>query len=396
MSQRVKTGLERLLTEEIGRLKGRKVGLCCNPTSVDASLRHSVDLLHAHPDVDLVALFGPEHGIRSDVQDMIHVEELTRDSLTDLPVYSLYGQDEASLRPTPAMLADVDLLLFDIQDVGSRYYTYIYTMSYLMEAAAETNTEIWVLDRPNPIGGTLVEGPSIEEGYHSFVGKYSIPPRHGMTAGELALYFNDIHQINAKLEVIPVAHWRRSQWFDQTGLPWIMPSPNMPTLDTATVYPGGCLFEGTNLSEGRGTTRPFELVGATYLDPYALTETLHALDLPGVFFRPLYFQPTFHKWGKQTCGGVQIHVTHRESFRPFLAGVAFLHACQQHAPGDFGWRTEPYEYVSDRLAIDLLCGSTAIREAIEAQVPLADIQASWQDDQAQFLKERRPFLLYED
>ncbi|TNE48846.1 MAG: DUF1343 domain-containing protein [Deltaproteobacteria bacterium] len=395
MTQRVQTGLERLLQGDYrSRLSGRKIGLCCNPTTVDASLEHAVTLLHEFDDCELVALLGPEHGIRGEAQDMIGVGDQAIDPQTGIPIYSLYGDDEASLKPTPAMLEGVDLLLFDIQDVGSRYYTYIYTMSYLMEAAGEAGIEVWVLDRPNPINGLSVEGPLIDEGYHSFVGRYSIPNRHGMTAGELALLFKNEYGVECDLEVISCQGWTRDQWYDQTGLPWVMPSPNMPTLDTAIVYPGGCLLEGTNLSEGRGTTRPFELWGAPYLDPFSLAEALHDFDLPGVFFRPLRIQPTFHKWGKESCGGVQIHVTDRNTFLPFLTGVAILHACCKLAPEEFQWRTEAYEFVSDRLAIDLLFGSTRIREAIEQQVPLQDIASSWTDAEESFRKLRQPYLLY--
>lgn len=395
MLQRVRTGLEQLsMPDYVSRLAGRRVGFCCNPTTLDTQFRHGVDLLHSHLPCQLVALFGPEHGIRGEAQDMIGVEEQALDLQTGIPIYSLYGHDEISLRPRPDMLQDVDLLIFDIQDVGSRYYTYIYTMSYLMEAAGEAGIPIWVLDRPNPLGGTAIEGPLLQPGFTSFVGRYPIPNRHGMTAGELALMFRDAFEVSCALEVVPCTGWKRDLWFDQTSLPWVMPSPNMPTLDTATVYPGGCLFEGTNLSEGRGTTRPFELWGAPYLDPFELADTLHAYHLPGVHFRPLRFQPTFHKWSKESCGGVQIHVTDRQTFLPFLTGVAILHACSQLAPQEFQWRSEAYEFVSDRLAIDLLFGNTAIREAIEQKIPLRDIAALWHEDENQFAQQRKPFLLY--
>ena len=390
----VKTGLERLLTEEVGRLKGRKIGLCCNPTTVDQSYRHIVELFHEHPDIELVALFGPEHGIRGEAQDMIGVTGQAVDPLTGVPIFSLYGDSEDSLRPKPEMLEGVDLLIFDIQDVGSRYYTYIYTMSFLMEAAGKADIEVMVLDRPNPINGVHVEGPSIEDDYTSFVGCYPIANRHGMTAGELALMFRDKFGIHCKLQVIEMSGWKRSMWMDQTGVNWVMPSPNMPTLDTAIVYPGGCLFEGTNLSEGRGVTRPFELVGAPYLEPFELVTKLHAFNLPGVRFRPLRFMPTFHKWANESCGGVQIHVTDRDTFKPFLTGVAFMQVCYQMAPEAFAWRTEEYEFVSDRLAIDLLCGGTGIREAIEQSRDPYEIESTWLPAQEKFMKEREPFLLY--
>lgn len=395
MSHRVKTGLELILTPMwSSRLAGRRVGLCCNPTAIDPQFRHAVDLLHYQLPCQLEALFGPEHGIRGEAQDMIGVEEHTQDSQTGLPIYSLYGHEESSLRPSLQSLEGIDLLIFDIQDIGSRYYTYIYTMSYLMEAAGEADIEVWVLDRPNPIGGMAIEGPLLQPEFASFVGRYPIPNRHGMTVGELALMFREEFGVSCSLEVVPCAGWKRKQWFDQTDLPWVMPSPNMPTLDTASVYPGGCLLEGTNLSEGRGTTRPFEIWGAPYLDPFYLAETLQAFRLPGVIFRPLRFQPTFHKWAKDSCGGVQIHVTDRQTFLPFLTGVAILHACYKLAPSEFQWRTEAYEFVSNRLAIDLLFGNATIREAIEQQVPLWDIAALWQEEENLFAQQRKPFLLY--
>lgn len=390
----VKTGLERLITEEATRLKGRRVGLCCNPTSVDRWLRHAVDLLQDTPECELVALFGPEHGIRSEAQYMEGVDDVGEDTQTGLPVYSLYGSEESSLKPTPASLEGIDLMLFDIQDVGSRYYTYIYTMSYIMEAAAEAGIEVWVLDRPNPIGGIAVEGPTIAPGFESFVGRYPMPNRHGMTAGEIALYFNESANINCKLQVIPASMWRRRQWSDETSLPWIMPSPNMPTIDTATVYPGGCLLEGTNISEGRGTTRPFELLGAPYLDPFELTDTLAAFELPGVSFRPVSFTPTFDKWTGVSCNGVQIHVTDRLSYKPFLTGVAIIQACVRLAPDDFAWRKEAYEFVDDIPAIDLLFGNDKIRPAIEQHADPFELEQEWRKDQEEFLKRRDPFLLY--
>ena len=394
MMTRVKSGLERHVTEERSRLKGRRLGICCNPTAVDASFAHMVDLLCAVPEAEVVALFGPEHGIRGDAQDMISVDDVSRDPKTGLPVYSLYGHEEASLKPTPAMLEGIDLLLFDIQDIGSRYYTYIYTMSYLMEAAGEAGIEVWVLDRPNPINGVDVEGTLVQDDYRSFVGKYSLPNRHGMTAGELALMFRDHFGVSCKLEVIQMSGWKRSMWMDETGLPWVMPSPNMPTLDTAIVYPGGCLFEGTNLSEARGTTRPFELVGAPYLDPDRFAAQLNGHGLAGVHFRPVYFSPTFHKWGREVCGGIQYHITEREKFRPFLAGVAVVQAALQQAPDGFSWREEAYEFVADRLAMDLLFGNITLREAMEAGASLTELEAGWQDEQQSFLRLREPFLLY--
>ncbi len=393
MTHRVQLGIEVLLEDHREELAHRSIGLCCNPTSVNHDFRHIIDIFNDEPNINLKVLFGPEHGIRSEAQDMIGVDDNV-DSLTGLPVYSLYGSDESSLKPTPEMLKEVDLLIFDIQDIGSRYYTYIYTMSYLMEAAAEQGIELWVLDRPNPISGHLVEGPKIEEGYFSFVGRFPIAVRHGMTAGELALLFNDIFNINCQLKVIPMKGWKRHLWLDQTDVPWILPSPNMPTLDTATVYPGGCLFEGTNLSEARGTTKPFEFVGAPYLDPFQMAKQLNALTLPGVHFRPIHFSPTFHKWKFESCGGVQIHVLDRESFKPFLTGIAVLKVAYELGGENFQWREEVYEFVGDRLAIDLLLGHPHLRKAIERGDSLEKIEQSWQTEFEEFLHLRQNYLLY--
>jgi uncharacterized protein YbbC (DUF1343 family) len=388
---RVATGLERVLGDRLDALAGKRVGLIGNPTTVDARLRHAVDLLAAHPGIDLRVLFGPEHGLRGDAQDMISVGE-ARDARTGLPVYSLYGTDEASLTPRPESLADLDAVVFDIQDVGSRYYTYVWTMVLAMRACAAAGVAFVVLDRPNPIGGHLVEGGAIAPGYHSFVGLRSLPNRHGLTAGEIARWAAHEEKLDLALEVVTMSGWRRSMFFEDTGLPWVMPSPNMPTRDTALVYPGMCLVEGTELSEGRGTTRPFELAGAPFIDSEALAEEL--ADLPGLIARPIVFRPTFHKWGGQPCGGVQLHVTDREAFRPYLTGVAFLRAVRTRWPEHFAWRTKAYEFVGDIPAIDLLAGSSLLRQGIEAGAPLGEVAATWADAEAAFRAERAPWLLY--
>ena len=392
----VKTGLERLLREPELRkdLKGKKLGLCCNHTAVNSDLRHAAELINQIDGCKLEILLGPEHGIWGTAQDMIPVGEKRLDPNFGVPVYSLYGESEESLRPTPEMLEGLDFVLFDIQDIGSRYYTYIYTMSYLMETAGQCGVEVWILDRPNPLGGKLLEGPILRRRFSSFVGRYPIPVRHGMTAGELALLFRNHFGIDCELRIIKMEGWSRELWYDQTGLPWVMPSPNMPTLDTATVYPGFCLLEGTNLSEGRGTTRPFELSGAPYLNPFKLAELLESYNLPGVKFRPLYFQPAFHKWSGQECGGVQVYPTDRNKFKPFLTGVAYLKAAIELGGESFAWRTEPYEFVSDRLAIDLLCGTDEIRLALEEGVEFQELPKIWLGEAERFEQTRRPYLLY--
>lgn len=390
---RVRTGLERVLSDEAAVLRGKRIGLIANPTAVNAELAHAVDLLANVDGVELAALFGPEHGLRSEAQDMIAVGEV-RDPRTGLIVYSLYGADEASLTPTDESLAGLDALVFDIQDVGSRYYTYVWTMVLAMRACARHGIEMVVLDRPNPIGGDLVEGGAIAPGYESFVGLCSVPNRHGMTAGEIAIMMRARESLDVALSVVSMEGWSRSMQYADTGLPWVMPSPNMPTYDTALVYPGMCLVEGTELSEGRGTTRPFELAGAGFVDGAALAEALASDALPGLVCRPLSFRPTFQKFGGESCGGVQLHVTNPRSFRPYLTGVAFVAAVQRLYPEQFAWRVRAYEFVDDKPAFDLLTGGDQVRQAIEAGAPLPDIARSWVEGEEAFRTERSPHLLY--
>ena len=390
----VRSGLDRVLAEEIGLLQGKRVALLCNPTSVDRELRHAADLFRSHPEIELRALFGPEHGVRGDAQDMIATEGGV-DPQTGVPVYSLYGAHAESLAPRPEMLRGIDALVFDIQGVGSRYYTYIWTLILAMKVCARQGIEVIVLDRPNPLGGEDVEGPLVRSGFESFVGLYPVATRHGLTPGEEARYVNEEHEVGCKLRVVKMEGWRRAMHFEETGLPWVLPSPNMPTVDTAFVYPGMCLFEGTELSEGRGTTRPFEIVGAPYVDPWKLAPALGALELPGAAFRPLVFRPTFHKFAEKPCGGVQIHVTDRRAFRSLRTGVALLGEVRRLWPGEFKWRYRTYEFVKDKPAIDLLAGSPVLREQIDAGVPLAEIVASWRADEDTFRRRRQKILLYD-
>ncbi len=390
---RVVVGLERILSDQIHLLKGKRVGLVVNPTSVTPELGHAIDLFHANPAIDLKAIFGPEHGARGDAQYMVDVGE-ERDARTGLKVHSLYGKTKESLRPTEAMLADIDVMVVDIQDIGSRYYTYIYTMSHCMDAAAQFGKEVIVLDRPNPLNGVQVEGNVLNRPLQSFVGRYPIPTRHGMTPGELAQLFNDEFEIRCKLTVVPMRGWNREMWYDQTELPWVIPSPNMPTLDTATVYPGMCLLEGTNVSEGRGTTRPFEFFGAPWIDAYALAGALTDEKLPGVRFRPHYFTPTWDKCRNERCGGVQMHVTDRDAFKSYVTGIAVVKHLRRLGGRHFDWRREAYEFENDHLAIDLLLGRHEIRRAIEVDRPVSEIEASWEEELAAFLKTRKKFLLY--
>ena len=308
-------GSERLIASS--RLNGLRVGVVANPASIDHGFRHIVDGLGSARDWKLAAIFGPQHGFRSDLQDNMIESAHAEDARRKVPIFSLYSETR---EPTPAMLDLIDVLVIDIQDVGARIYTFIYTMANCLRAAARKGLPVIVCDRPNPIGGTAIEGPMLEAGYESFVGQFPIPMRHGMTVGELARMFNERHGIGAALEIVPMEGWSRGMYWDETGLPWVMPSPNMPTLDTAIVYPGTVLFEGTMLSEGRGTTRPFELIGAPWLDGEKLASRLNAVGLKGVHFRAATFEPTFQKHAQTTCGGCQIHVTSRQDFEPVKAG----------------------------------------------------------------------------
>ena len=386
----VLSGLDVLLGRLRTLLGGQSVGLLCHPASVTADLTPAAEALMRVKDVNLRRLFAPEHGITGAAQDLVLVGH-EKDPLTGLPVMSLYGR---RLDPDPRVLEGLDALIVDLQDVGARYYTYNWTMALAMKAAARANLPVIVLDRPNPLGGERLEGNWPEAGWSSFVGLYPLPIRHGMTMGELAGYLNDRHELGCDLTVVPMLGWRRGMVWEDTGLPWVAPSPNMPTPDTARVYPGGCLVEGTNLSEGRGTTRPFEWIGAPYLDGPRLARALERRGLPGVRFRPVGFEPAFHKWKSQRCGGVQIHVTDAARFKPFAAYLALIAEARRQAPRHFRWRRPPYEFERVRLPMDLLCGGPGIRRAIERGVSLARLETSWRPDLARFARARRPYLLY--
>jgi uncharacterized protein YbbC (DUF1343 family) len=382
-------GSERLIASS--RLNGLRVGVLANPASVDRDFRHVVDRLGASTHYALGAIFGPQHGYLSDLQDNMIESPHAEDARRDVPIFSLYSETR---EPTPEMLDLIDVLVIDLQDVGARIYTFIYTIANCLRAAARQGLPVIVCDRPNPIGGGQVEGPTLEPGYESFVGQFRMPMRHGMTVAELARFFNEHFGIGAELEVIPMEGWSREMYWDATDVPWIMSSPNMPTLDTAIVYPGTVLLEGTMLSEGRGTTRPFELAGAPWLDGELLAARLNALGLGGVHFRASSFEPTFQKHARIPGGGCQIHVTDREAFEPVTAGVGVIRECFGSAPDRFAWRDPPYEYEHEKMPIDILAGSPALRQQIEQQVPLDEIAESWGAGVAEFEEVRRPYLLY--
>lgn len=387
----VTLGIDRLLDSDRTRLAGRRVGIVSNPASIDAGFHHSVDRLANHPDVRVTALFGPQHGFHSDAQDNMIETPHARDARYGLPVYSLYSETR---EPTAEMLADVDVLVIDLQDVGTRVYTYIYTMANCLSAAARHGVDVIVCDRPNPVGGMAVEGPVLDPAFRSFVGQFPIPLRHGMTVGELARLFNEAYGLGASLEVVPMDGWHRSMYHDATGLPWVIPSPNIPTLDSAVVYPGMVLFEGTNVSEGRGTTRPFELVGAPWVDPDRLTSDLERVGLAGVHFRRAWFEPTFHKHAGVSCGGCQLHVLDRVAFRPVATAVALIHILGEQAPDHFAWREPPYEYEHEKIPIDVLYGSSKLRDQIGAGASVDEIVAGWDVELAGFLELRAGYLLY--
>jgi uncharacterized protein YbbC (DUF1343 family) len=337
------------------KLRGARVGALLHPASVSSKLEHASRVLERYNDdlFRLVAFFGPQHGFLGQTQDNMMEWKSYEHPRLRIPVYSLYAEHR---EPTAEMLQDLDVLLVDLQDIGARYYTFIWTMYLCMRACEKNGVATVVLDRPNPINGISVEGPLLDPHYRSFVGLHLIPVRHGKTIGELAQQFRDEAFPKCELSILAMKNWKRQMWFDETGLQWVMPSPNMPTLDTATVYPGMCLLEGTNISEGRGTTRPFEIFGAPFIDPEKLSSELNALNLPGVFFRENYFQPTFHKFAGELCGGAQIHVTDRDEFRPFLTGVEIIKRIRKMHPEQFQWKQPPYEYEWKRLPIEILIG----------------------------------------
>lgn len=391
----VRTGLDVWSAEGFAALWGRSVGAIVNPTSVDSRFQHLADLLAASPGVKLRGLFGPEHGVRGAAQYMEAVDDVAKDPRTGVPVYSLYGSSFESLSPRPEWLEGLDALVFDIQDVGSRYYTYVYTMALAMKAAARAGIAFYVLDRPNPINGVQIEGNLLGRRYRSFVGLYELPNRHGMTAGELALYFNEHERIGCDLTVVRCEGWSRWQHWGDTGLAFVPPSPNMPTPDTALVYPGMCLAEGTNVSEGRGTCRPFEQFGAPWLEADAVVDRLSREDLPGVRFRPVQFVPSFDKYRGQNCAGAMIHVLDRSAFRPLLTGIAIFRVLRELGGARFAWRTEPYEFVEEIPAFDLLCGTDRVRLGIEAGWPVSRLVEGFDEDASRFASMRSKYQLYD-
>jgi uncharacterized protein YbbC (DUF1343 family) len=389
--KKVSIGLDLIQKRWPGDLKGARAGLVVHPASVNRTLEHAIQVCMKTKKFKLAALFGPQHGILGQTQDNMIEWEGFRDPATGLPVFSLYGKTR---KPLPGMLEGLDLLIIDLQDVGARYYTFIWTLDLCMQACHEAGKTLVVLDRPNPISGTATEGPVLDPGYESFVGLKPLPVRHGMTMGEVGLYLRMHFYDGLDYRVITMEGWKRKMWFDQTGLPWVLPSPNMPALETALVYPGMCLLEATNISEGRGTTRPFEIFGAPFIDPDTLVKVLNEFRLPGVVFRPLSFQPTFQKHANKLCGGAQIHVTDRERFKSFKTGVAVLKAIHNTWPREFAWKQPPYEYEEVKMPIDILAGTDRLRKDIEVWKDLNHMEAWWKDQTKTFEKIRKEYLIY--
>jgi uncharacterized protein YbbC (DUF1343 family) len=393
MNTQVQTGLDIFEKNWPKGLKGARVGLLVHPASVNKRLEHAVDCFIKSKKFELKSLFGPQHGIRGETQDNMVEWKGFKDRKTGLPVYSLYSHTR---KPEHSMLKEIDVMVIDMQDIGSRYYTFIWTMEMCMQTCNETGKTVLILDRPNPLGGTAVEGPVLEMSYASFVGQRPLTVRHGMTIGEIGSYLKNEFYPFLDLHIISMSGWKRKYWFDDTGLTWIIPSPNMPTLDTAAVYSGMCLLEGTNLSEGRGTTRPFEIFGAPFIEPEILIKELKTIKMPGVVFRPMYFQPTFQKHAGKLCGGVQIHIINRGTFKPFMTGVAILKVTHDLYPRKFKWNKPPYEYEKKKMPVDILAGTDKLRKGIEKGKPLKAMEEWWKGQCIEFnRKVRRQYLMYE-
>jgi uncharacterized protein YbbC (DUF1343 family) len=387
------SGLTILLQEPPAWAASARLGFLNHSASVGPDLTSARELVaRCFPD-RLKVLFSPQHGLLGEKQDNMIASADFADPVLNLPVVSLYGP---RMEPPADALALVDVILVDLLDVGTRVYTFAATLAKVMEAAAPLGKKVVVLDRPNPIGGGQVEGNLLRPEWASFVGPYPLPMRHGFSLGELARYYNVTQKIGCDLEVISARGWRRNDYYDATGLPWVLPSPNLPTLDGAVVYPGQVLLEGTNISEGRGTTRPFELFGAPFLEPRRILAHLQGIELPGVILRTACFEPTFHKWAGELCRGFQLHVTDRQTFKPYYTTLVLLAAIRQLYPDQFAWRQPPYEYETVRLPFDLLTGDSAIREGLEDGLSVADLEAAWQDDLGRFMEVRGEFLLYTD
>ncbi len=386
----VNFGLDVFLQGKAIDIRGKRLGLLTNQASVGKNLVHDRLLINERFQGQLTTLFSPQHGFYSEQQDNMIESDHSVDSLTGLPIFSLYGDVR---KPSPSMFDNIDILLIDLQDVGTRVYTFMYTVAYCLQTAQECSKKVVILDRPNPIGGEEVEGNLLDVEYTSFVGLYPLPMRHGLTMGELALLVNNEFGIGADLEVVPMEGWTRQMYYRDTGLPWVSPSPNMVTPETAHLYPGQVIWEGTTVSEGRGTTRPFELFGAPYIDQEKLLNFVKVSDLPDCFFRPLLFQPTSGKWANQVCSGFQIHVLGRK-FKSYRCGLVLLQALLALYRNAFSYKNPPYEYEFVKLPIDLILGSQKVRIALERGENILELEEMWQEELQGFIEMRKPYLLY--
>jgi uncharacterized protein YbbC (DUF1343 family) len=387
----IRIGIEQLAAEPPPFFAGQRLALLCNQASTDRHFRHSRDLLMQAFPGQLVCLFSPQHGFFSEKQDNMIESGHSTDAVSGLPVFSLYGETR---QPTAAMFADFDILLIDLQDIGTRVYTFIWTVVYCLQQAAASGKKVLLLDRPNPVGGHIVEGNLLRPELRSFVGLHAIPMRHGLTMGELALLCNQEMGIEADLAVVRMQGWQREMFFTETSFPWVFPSPNMPTPLTALVYPGQVLWEGTNVSEGRGTTLPFELVGAPFIKPQEVLRQLRKTELPGCVLRPLVFEPTSGKWVGQPCTGFQIHVTEPQHFRAYRLSLALLKALLQLYPQDFAWKQPPYEYEYEKLPVDLILGDQQLRKALKNGADVLELEQSWQEELTAFAERRQAVFLY--
>jgi uncharacterized protein YbbC (DUF1343 family) len=391
---KTQTGLDELVRNEMEILQKKKIGILCHQASVNCRYRHILELLqpfHKDKFLTIRTIFGPQHGLWGHTQDNMIEWEGDMDPVTGTRIFSLYGNHR---KPTTRMLQDIDLVLIDLMDVGARYYTFIWTMALMLETCSEMDIECIILDRPNPIDGISLEGSVLDPAYRSFVGMYPLPIRHGMTIGEIGMYLRHEFFPNGRLRIIPLKHWNRHQQYDSTGLPWLMPSPNMPHPDTALVYPGMCLLEGTNISEGRGTTRPFEVFGTPWIDGWKLCDRLNKVKLPGVYFRPVQFLPTFQKYQDEICEGAFIHVLDKKNFRPVTTALTVLWDIRRTYPGNFAWKNPPYEYEYEKLPIDILLGNSWAREMLEQDRSPDEIVNRMQTEIGEFKPRRQKYLIY--
>jgi uncharacterized protein YbbC (DUF1343 family) len=388
----VETGLDQFKKKFWQKYKGKSLGLLANQASVDGNIKHAKDIISDLLPGQLKMIFGPQHGFRGEDQDNMIETDDCLDPVLKIPVISLYGNDKDRLS---SMIDTIDLLVIDLQDVGTRVYTFIATMLYSLEAVAKTGKKVLIFDRPNPLGGVVIEGNLLRPELSSIVGPFPLPMRHGMTMGELANLFNNTLKINCDISVIPLKGWTREMLWKDTGLRWVMPSPNMPLAETAMVYPGQVIWEGTNISEGRGTCRPFELFGAPFMNPHKLKKELPPEDIRGCYLQESYFKPTFNKWKGETCGGFFIHVLDPVAFRPYRTSLALLKTILETHKEHFAWRNPPYEYDFQRLPIDLILGDSSIRTGMESGKDIDEILEGYAEEIEGFLESRRPHLVYE-